>query len=115
MVDTAIVRRHIVVVKEQALLYCSWLDLDNVHRMELILRRLKLVTGVDISTRAVNRSGSPGKDVKRRNRTAAAAPNRAAFLLSMLIFKYFRKNFNCCKLNNRHGVFECLSSRLILP
>lgn len=46
---------------------------------------LKLVTGVEISTRAVNKSGRPGKPVKRRRRTAAAAPNRAAFLLSMLI------------------------------
>jgi hypothetical protein len=46
---------------------------------------LKLVTGVDISTRAVNKSGRPGKPVNRRSRTAAAAPNRVAFLLSMLI------------------------------
>ncbi len=48
---------------------------------------LKLVTGVDISTRAVNSSGRPGNDVKRRSRTAAAAPNSVAFLLSMLILR----------------------------
>jgi hypothetical protein len=48
---------------------------------------LKLVTGVDISTRAVNSSGRPGNEVKRRSRTAAAAPNSVAFLLSMLILK----------------------------
>jgi hypothetical protein len=46
---------------------------------------LKLVTGVDISTRAVNRSGRPGKAVKRRRRTAAAAPKMVAFLLSIFI------------------------------
>jgi len=43
---------------------------------------LKLVTGVDISTRPVRRSGRLGKVVKSRIRTAAAAPNRAAFRLS---------------------------------
>lgn len=46
---------------------------------------LKLVTGVEISTRAVNRSGRPGKEEKRRSRTAAAAPKMAAFLLSIVI------------------------------
>jgi hypothetical protein len=46
---------------------------------------LKLVTGVDISTRAVNRSGRPGKEVKRRSRTAAAEANNVAFLLSISI------------------------------
>ena len=63
----------------------------GLHHMELVLRLLKLVTGVDISTRAVNKSGSPGKDVKRRIRTAAAAPNKVAFLLSILIFKFEKR------------------------
>lgn len=49
------------------------------------LHLLKLVTGVDISTRAVNRSGRPGKEVKRRSRTAAAEANRVTFLRSMSI------------------------------
>jgi hypothetical protein len=49
------------------------------------LHLLKLVTGVEISTRAVIKSGRPGKPVKRRSRMAAAAPKRTAFLLSILI------------------------------
>ena len=49
---------------------------------------MKLVTGVEISTRPVNKSGSPGNDMKRRRRTAAAAPNRAAFLLSIFMEGY---------------------------
>lgn len=49
------------------------------------LHLLKLVTGVEISTRAVNRSGRPGNEVKSRSRKAAAAPKMAAFLLSILI------------------------------
>jgi hypothetical protein len=47
---------------------------------------LKLVTGVEISTRPVSNSGSPGKEVKRQIRTAAAAPRSAAFRLSIDIF-----------------------------
>ena len=46
---------------------------------------LKLVTGVEISTRAVNRSGRPGNEVKSRSRTAAAALKMTAFLLSILM------------------------------
>ena len=65
------------------------LVLGNVSRgrcaIKVIIHLLKLVTGVEISTRAVNRSGRPGKEVKRRSRTAAAAPKMAAFLLSILI------------------------------
>jgi hypothetical protein len=49
------------------------------------LRLLKLVTGVDISTRAVRRSGRPGNPVKSSRRKAAAAPNRAAFLRSIFM------------------------------
>ena len=49
------------------------------------LHLLKLVTGVDISTRAVNKSGRPGKEVKRRSRTAAAEANRVTFLRSTSI------------------------------
>ena len=45
---------------------------------------MKLVTGVDISTLAVRRSGI-FEEQKSSKRTAAAAPKIAAFLLSMLI------------------------------
>jgi len=40
---------------------------------------LKLVTGVDISTRPVRRFGKDGNAVKRSSLTAAAAPKRRAF------------------------------------
>lgn len=55
--------------------------------MDETLHLLKLVTGVEISTRPVNRSGRPGKEVNSRRRTAAAAPKSAAFRLSMFILK----------------------------
>lgn len=45
---------------------------------------MKLVTGVDISTRAVNKSGRPG-DANSNSLTTIAEPKRAAFLLSTLI------------------------------
>jgi hypothetical protein len=75
-----------VIVKEETLLhYNSQLWHKVRMRQQLNLHLLKLVTGVDISTRAVSKSGRPGNEVKSRSRTAAAAPKRAAFLLSTLI------------------------------
>lgn len=60
----------------------------RISNMDLLnLHLLKLVTGVDISTRAVIKSGRPGNPMKRRSRAAAAAPNKAAFLLSMPILR----------------------------
>ena len=53
---------------------------------------MKLVTGVDISTRAVRRSGRPGKPVKSSRRTAAAAANIVAFLLSIFIVTSDQEN-----------------------
>jgi len=41
---------------------------------------LKLVTGVEISTRPVRRSGRPGKKVNRARRRAAAAAKTPAVL-----------------------------------
>lgn len=73
-----------MVVKIEALLYYQKSALNQM-RGQLSLHLLKLVTGVETSTRAVNRSGRPGKEVKSRSRTAAAAPKMAAFLLSMLM------------------------------
>lgn len=49
------------------------------------IRLLKLFTGVEISTRPVIKSGSPGNAVNSRRRTAAAIPKRTAFLLSTAI------------------------------
>ena len=47
------------------------------------LRRLKLVTGVDISTRPVRRPGSEGKAKKQMSLITAAEVNRMAFRRSM--------------------------------
>jgi len=75
-------------VKKQPLLYCMELLAFNPENLQFRgPHLLKLVTGVEISTRPVSRSGSPGKDVKRRRRTAAAALKRAAFRLSILILR----------------------------
>jgi len=46
-------------------------------------RRLKLVTGVEISTRPVRRSGKDGRPKKRRRRIADADAKRTAFRRSM--------------------------------
>jgi hypothetical protein len=85
VVNSAIVWGDVVIVEKQSFLYYSNVSLETIPRGWLFLHLLKLVTGVDISTRAVNKSGKPGKEVKRRRRTAAAAPNKAAFLLSTFI------------------------------
>lgn len=44
---------------------------------------MKLVTGVDISSRPVKVAGRPGKAVKRSRRTAAAEANRATVFRSI--------------------------------
>lgn len=66
----------------RVLLYVS---IYSLHQRISNLHLLKLVTGVEISTRAIIKSGRPGKPVKRSSRTAAAVPNRAAFLLSIFM------------------------------
>ena len=48
-----------------------------------VLHRLKLVTGVDISTRPVRRLGREGKAKKRTSLRTAAEVKRVAFRLSM--------------------------------
>ena len=50
------------------------------------IHRLKLVTGVDISTRPVRRLGSEGKAKKRTSRRAAAEVKRKAFRRSITMF-----------------------------
>lgn len=56
-----------------------------MYRAINYIHLLKLVTGVEISTRPVSKSGSPGNEVNSKSRKAAAAPNRAAFRRSTLI------------------------------
>ena len=50
------------------------------------LRRLKLVTGVDISTRPVRRSGREGKAKKKRSLRKAEEEKRMAFRRSITMF-----------------------------
>lgn len=57
----------------------------------LNIRLLKLVTGVEISTRPVRRSGKEGNPRKRNNRSAEAAPNNAVFRRSMTIVRIERR------------------------
>lgn len=74
-----------MVVEEQSFLHYIKSEGSHLRRSENTVHLLKLVTGVEISTRAVNKSGRPGNPVKSSNRTAAAAPNKVAFLLSIFI------------------------------
>lgn len=85
MVNSTIVRGDIVCIEEDSFLYCCACQqrLKNFHNGYTHL--LKLVTGVDISTRPVNKFGRPGNEVKRMSRKAAAAPKSAAFRRSIFI------------------------------
>jgi hypothetical protein len=62
------------------------------------LHLLKLVTGVDISTRPVSKSGRLGKKVIKSRRTAAAAPKRAAFRLSISISQNLNQQLQRARL-----------------
>ena len=59
------------------------------------LRLLKLVTGVEISTRPVRRPGSWGKAEKRRSRKAAAELKRRTFRRSSVIIPLVAPQL-CC-------------------
>ena len=70
------------------------------------LHRLKLVTGVDISTRLVNKSGRAGKNTIRSRRTAAAALKSAVFRLSISIVLINISEASKCKIESvilNHG------------
>jgi hypothetical protein len=83
VVDSSIVWGDIVGVEEEAFLHWKLISKTTRCKLGINLHLLKLLTGVEISTRPVKRSGRPGKDVNRSKRTAAAAPKRAAFRLSI--------------------------------
>jgi hypothetical protein len=80
VVEPAIVGGDIVGVEKEALLYCRKVRIllycislvSNGNGCDIHL--LKLVTGVDTSTRPARRLGRPGKTVNSRSRSAAAAP-----------------------------------------
>jgi len=77
VVNATVVGGDIVVVEKEAFLHCEELA-RPIAGFEGDVQRLKLVTGVEISTRPVNRSGNPGSSVKMASRRAAAPTNRAA-------------------------------------
>jgi hypothetical protein len=77
VVYAAIIRRDIVGVEKDAFLYYPSMSIDFDVFWKYI-HLLKLVTGVDTSTRPDSRSGRVGKTVDSSNRTAAAAPKRSS-------------------------------------
>lgn len=80
MVYAAVIGRDIVCVEKDALLHCGqqlvvsmgWGD----EGLGGYIRRLKLVTGVETSTRPARTSGRAGKRMKSRSLSAAAAAPR---------------------------------------
>lgn len=80
--DTPIVRVDVVCIEEDALLYCNHTCLAASTAQSVNhVRRLKLVTGVEISTRPVRRSGKEGKAVNSSRRSTAAEANSNVFCL----------------------------------
>jgi hypothetical protein len=79
VVNAAVVRRDIVGVEKDAFLHCAKLAFRIVYIVAVCVHLLKLVTGVDTSTRPESRSGRAGKNVDSDNRSAAAAPKRSSF------------------------------------
>ena len=61
-------------------------DLWYAANWHQVLHRLKLVTGVEISTRPVRKAGREGKAKKNANLRAAAEVKRMAFRRSMTMF-----------------------------
>lgn len=81
MVDAPVVGGHIASVQKQSLLDCRQLELlSTTTQSNGNSRLLKLLMGVEISTRPVNKSGSEGNRASRTSRKRRAAPNTAAFL-----------------------------------
>lgn len=69
-------------VEKDAFLYCGMLDHCSMQIVWGHIHLLKLVTGVDTSTRPERRSGRAGKTAGSARRTAAAAPKRSNFWLT---------------------------------
>jgi hypothetical protein len=82
--DTSIVRWYIVCVEVKAFLYYYSCQQSVQGYSGSLLHLLKLVTGVDISTRPVRIFGRDGNAVKRSSRTAAAAPKSSKVSLPMV-------------------------------
>ena len=84
---STIIRRDVVCVKEESLLHFSQaLSVMTLGRPGTqYAHLLKLVTGDDISTRPVRKSGREGKPAKSTRRIADAAPKRSNFRRSRAI------------------------------
>lgn len=75
------------------------------------VRLLKLVTGVEISTRLVSSAGSDGNTVKSSKRRAAAAAKRAKVRVSYLMASLMVVKVSLCLLacllaTKEHVIFE---------
>jgi hypothetical protein len=80
VVNAAIVRRDIVYIEENAFLYCQEVSRCSTEfNTAEGAHRLKLVTGVETSTRPPRRIGNAGKTVNKTSLAAAAAPYRSSF------------------------------------
>jgi hypothetical protein len=85
--DTTIVGRNISSIEIQSLLYytiegqsiCSY---NSITLLPGYLHRLKLLTGVDTSTRPVSRSGNDGNRHIKSSRRTKATPNTPIMRLS---------------------------------
>ena len=73
----------------------------NCHE---VLHRLKLVTGVDISTRPVRRLGREGKAKKSKSLRAVAEMNRMAFRRSITMFEHVKCTLPIINLDLRAEV-----------
>ena len=78
---------------------------DNWHVVNWheVLHRLKLVTGVDISTRPVRSTGNEGKAKNKMSLRAAAELNRIAFRRSMTMFNTLECNSHIHSLVDLHN------------
>ena len=95
--DAAIVWGDIVGVEEEAFLHWALsVILSVMTSVQWIgtrfLHRLKLVTGVDISTRPVRRTGREGNVKKSMSLRAAAEVKRTPFRRSMTMFNGMKCN-----------------------
>lgn len=91
MEDTTIVGPDIVVIQKQSLLHyedsqCTGLNAaSRLWELRCALHRLKLVTGVEISTRPVSRSGRLGKAVDRTSLSKAAPAKTPTLLCKVMV------------------------------
>lgn len=84
MKDAAIIGRNVSSVQKETLLYCHDQNVSEIAQIYSVeyVRLLKLLTGVETSTRPVKRSGRVGNVVESSIRRAIAAPKAQSFLLS---------------------------------